>query len=126
MALTIPNDVKSKSSWHSDVIFEVLTAVTMGSTVFSDVPSCSPVEIRRCFRGTHNFHPHGRRESEGGSQQEAGDKIVSALTSENEEATCCSETWMKFFWTIRRFIPEDSALNNGPLKFRCASLLAEL
>jgi hypothetical protein len=36
--------------------FEVLTAVTMNSTVFWDVMPCSLLEVHRSFGGTYYFH----------------------------------------------------------------------
>jgi hypothetical protein len=38
--------------------FEVLTSVTMKSSVFWDITPCSLVKVSRCFRGTYEYHLH--------------------------------------------------------------------
>jgi hypothetical protein len=45
--------------YNNDVGFEVLTTVTMKSTVLWVVPLFIRIEIRRCFGGTRYFHLQG-------------------------------------------------------------------
>jgi hypothetical protein len=41
--------------------FEVLTAVIMKSTIFWDIPPCSPLKVNRRFGGAYHLHHQGRR-----------------------------------------------------------------
>jgi hypothetical protein len=41
--------------------FEVITAVVMKSSVFWDIPPCSPLKVDRRFGGTYRLYHQGRR-----------------------------------------------------------------
>jgi hypothetical protein len=65
-------ELNIKTNSYMFVGFEVLTAMVMKSAVFSDVKSCRPVEVHRCFGGTYYLHFQGRMVSQAIDQQESG------------------------------------------------------
>jgi hypothetical protein len=57
-----------------DVGFEVLTALTMKSSVFWDITLTSPVKVNRRFRGTYRLSLRDRRVSQQRNHYEVGSK----------------------------------------------------
>jgi hypothetical protein len=88
--------------------FEVLTAVVMKSTIFWDITPCSPLKVNRRFGGTYRlnlcpaYHLLARW------------FIARAYSSTLKvEAKYTSETSIYFQRNTRRYIPEDSTLQDS-------------
>jgi hypothetical protein len=62
------------------VLFEVITAVVMKSSVFCDIMPCTPLKVNRRCEGTC-LHLEGRRISQARNQYEASSMQSSAMDS---------------------------------------------
>jgi hypothetical protein len=106
------------------VRFEVLTAVVMKSIIFWDIATCSLLKVNRRFGGTYPLHLQGRRKfraiNKSGSRLQADLVSCSAYSSTLKiESICSSTTSVDFKRTTRRYIPEDSTLQNERSYFIC-------
>jgi hypothetical protein len=84
----------------TDVI-EVLIAVTMRSTMFPDVTSCSPVEVHRRFGGSHCCCCFLCL------------VLLGLLPDAEMEAVRSSETPVNFYQTTRRHVINDSTVQSN-------------
>jgi hypothetical protein len=91
-------------SWCTEVVtdgselwnvgLEVLSAVVLKSTIFSDITQCSPLKIDRCFGGIYLLRLQGRRTSRARNRRE--NRFLRNVSY--------------FQWTTRRSVPQDSTL----------------
>jgi hypothetical protein len=79
------------------VEFEVLTAVIMKTYALSNIMSCSPFKVNRCFGGTSSLSP-----------------CLVYFSTLMMEATCSFETSVDFQRARRRYIPQDRTLILDP------------
>jgi hypothetical protein len=99
------------------VRFQVLTAVTIKSTIFVDVTSA---EVYRCFGKTHCLYPHGKRVSPA-SKQEAASNVNTKSSAWTLNLLFYREYWgskllrnsSNFYQTIWHSILEDSTVLIG-------------
>jgi hypothetical protein len=64
----------SFSNFFNGVRFEVLTALTMKSSIIWDATLCSLMNVKRCFGGTYRLHLQVQKVSQARNQNEAGGK----------------------------------------------------
>jgi hypothetical protein len=64
------------------------------------------VKDNQHFGGTYQLHLQSQRARQARNQHEVGSNYSSALKM---EATCFSETSVKFHWTTWYYIPQDRA-----------------
>jgi hypothetical protein len=91
--------------------FEVLTAVVMKSNIFWDITPCSPLQVNRHFGGTYRLHLFCLP---------SAFTLVSCSAYSSTlkiEAICSSETSVHFHRTIRRYVLEDSNVQERILAF---------
>jgi hypothetical protein len=93
---------------HTCLVFEVLTAVAMKSSVSWDITPCSPVKMSQRFGGTCYLNLQGRRISHARNQRKAG----SRSQLHKIKALCSIETSVDFQRTTGRYIPEDINILN--------------
>jgi hypothetical protein len=92
------------------IVFEVLTAVVMKSTIFWDITPCSALKVNRRLGGTYHLHLQGRR------IRSACHLLLQWFLARlifwtlKMEAICSSYTSVEFQRTIRRYIPKDCIL----------------
>jgi hypothetical protein len=75
------------------------------SSVFLDI-MCGPVRASRYFEETYRLHFQGRRMSQTGIQHEAGSNL-GLLFGPEDRCDSSSETFVKFYRTVRRYISEN-------------------
>lgn len=87
------------------LLFDVLTAVSVKSTVFRVVPQCSS-ERDRCFGGIYTFHLQNARVSEAWYQQKAELTLRPAssgfLLGLGQTDICVLRHWRGKSWIIAR------------------------
>jgi hypothetical protein len=99
----------------SSVVCEVLPAVSMKSTVFSDVTPCSPVQLvsvpegrTASRRASRPWETWRRITASDVTAATARFVLVAVLIARpRRQAVWCSETFTSFYWTVRRDIPDD-------------------
>jgi hypothetical protein len=91
---------------------EILTAVTMRSSIFWDITPCSPLKVNRRFGGTHRLHLQGRtNRAKKPAWKQVASRSCSAYSSTLKmEAICSSETSVGSRRTAGRYIPEERSL----------------
>jgi hypothetical protein len=95
--------------------FEVLTAVAVKSTIFWDITPCSTLKVNRRFGATYRLHLQGRRISRAELCLPAAFLLVSCSSYSSTlkmEAICSSVTSVDFQRITRRYISEDSDLQD--------------
>jgi hypothetical protein len=83
----------------------------MERTIFWDITPCSLLKVNRCFGGPYRLYLQGR-------SLPPAFILVSCSTYTSTlkiEAICSNETSVEFQRTTRRYIPEDSTLQEGIL-----------
>jgi hypothetical protein len=88
-------------------------SLSLKSTVFCGVTPCSLMDVHRLLGEVFCLHIHGWNLIQAINHPEAGCMMVSCLTHSSilkMEVLLSSEISMKFYWTTRRYIPEDGTL----------------
>jgi hypothetical protein len=94
------DSVGSRVQWRAlsnmlNLVFEVLIAVVMESSVFWDITPCSLLKVNWCFWGTYRLHLQGQS--------------ISQARNQNQGA---SRTWLIFrYWRWREHFSPKCRLN---------------
>jgi hypothetical protein len=91
------------------MVFEVLTAVVMKSSIFWNITPRSPLEVIRSFRGTCRLHLQGRRISQAKTSLKEDSK-QSRGTYEEVNNRIHTEKQNMFLRNVDRFSTDYTAL----------------
>jgi hypothetical protein len=88
--------------------FEILTAVTLESSIFWDITPCSPAKVNRRFGGICHLHFQGLRLNQAENQQLAA--CFMPVFCLKMKMIYSTEESVDFHWTTWVYIPEDRNL----------------
>jgi hypothetical protein len=101
---------------------EILTAVVMKSSIFSDITLCSPLRVNWCIGATRRLHLQGQRISQARNQREADRMLCASSWSFSlsslimKDATYSPKTSVGFQWTTQHYTPQERTLHFSSLR----------